>query len=241
MSEELVQAIQASVQGAIESGEAFARRMAATAVSHASAAASDALAPAAERGAALASTAAAHLAASRASVVARADHAVALAAEHPAPAAAAAAATAALLFGPTRRALLRQTLGRLRSEGAVLASAQARAAALAARLDAQAKEAAKLAERVALAESEVVRGRAKLVAAAAQLRSLGRMAKANQAGAASLLDGLRFLRIKPGGAGGAAVTAEALRRDAAAAADAALHQRRGLERTLRRVEGCVYR
>jgi len=129
---------------------------------------------------------------------------------------------------PTRRALWSGTFGRLRSDASRLASAERRLAGQAEALASQEQEARKLAERAALASEEYGRGRAKLVAAGGQLRSLAASARRQEARSAGLLDDVQRLKL-----------AAPLLRDASAAAHEATKARREVERSLRKVAHLV--
>ena len=133
------------------------------------------------------------------------------------------AAAAILLPGP-RRFLLRNTIGRLRSEEAVVRSAELRGSGVRARVEAHAGEMKKLEERLGLAQAEYTRGLGKLRATASELASLqSRMGSAERA-AEQLLQDLRRLPSKQ---------AVQLRADAAKELAEAKGQRKAVERLIK--------
>lgn len=146
--------------------------------------------------------------------------------EHPDASLAGAAALAALLLPGPRRFLLRNTLGRLRSEEAVFRSAEMRYGSLKERVEAQQGELLKLQERLAAAEAEYSRGLAKLKSSARELESLGSRVHSSGKAAHGLVKELRQLPSK---------AALQLRSDAANVAASASSQSRAVERSLKRV------
>lgn len=155
--------------------------------------------------------------------------------EHPTTASAVALTSAVVLLPVTRRAVWAATVGRLRSDAAVLDAAQRRAQGLTQALDDQQKEIAKLTERAQLAADEYARGRAKLLAAGGQLRRLAGSARRLESKAAACVDDVAHVRLRHGGTDAhAGVVAQA--RQAAAEAST---QRVSVERHLRMVANLV--
>jgi chromosome segregation ATPase len=112
----------------------------------------------------------------------------------------------------------------------VLASAERALGAQRESLGEQSREIAKLTERVALAEVEYARGRAKLLAAGGQLRGLAASARKTEDRLAVLLDDSRHLRSP---------FKKQMVTDAAAATAAAAAQRAAVEKHLKRVANMV--
>jgi len=155
--------------------------------------------------------------------------------EHPTTASAAAFTSAVLLLPVTRRALWARTIGRLRSDTAVLDSARRRAETLSHSLEDQQKEIAKLTERAQLAADEYERGRAKLVAAGNQLRRLASSARSLESKAAAVSDDIANVRLRHGGTDAHQGVTSMSRQAASEAAS----QRASVERHLRKVANLV--
>ena len=155
--------------------------------------------------------------------------------EHPTTASVVALGSALVLLPPARRAVWSATLGRLRSDAAVLDSAQRRTQSLRLALDDQQKEMAKLTERAELASEEYTRGRAKLLAAGGQLRRLASTARSLEDKLAACVDDVATVRLRHGGTDAHAGVVT-LAKQAAAEAVA---QRATVEKHLRKVANLV--
>lgn len=177
MSEEVVSQISATVEKSVETASDTALRVGRAGLVAASAALSEALAPVAAKASEVYASARASAAELEEVAAVRAHSLLDAAAEAPGAAAGASLTLLALALPSSRRFLYRQTIGRLRSDAALAASAASRATALRGTVYEQQKEVAKLAERVLLASDEYTRGRSKLIAAGGQLRALGRAAR----------------------------------------------------------------
>jgi hypothetical protein len=130
--------------------------------------------------------------------------------------------TAVALPGP-RRFLLRQTIGRLRSEQSQFLSAQHRAQQLNESVQGQAAEALKLQERMASAEQQYLEGLHKVKATNSELQRLAKQVASCERNAQSLIRDLRELPSRQ---------ALALRAEVANRAAEAKSQRRQLEKQI---------
>ncbi|GAB4819078.1 hypothetical protein N2152v2_006124 [Parachlorella kessleri] len=146
--------------------------------------------------------------------------------EHQNESLAAAAVLAAVVLPGPRRFLLRNTIGRLRSEEAIYKSSELRATSLADKLEGQHKELQKLQERLALAQEEYQRGLSKLRQTASELQRLSGRVHSSEKTARALLGDLRQLPSK---------AALQLRADVAQAASVANSQRSEIEKMVIRL------
>lgn len=145
------------------------------------------------------------------------------AAEHQTATATALTGLALLILPGPRRFLYRHTFGHLKSEEAVLRSAQVRQQSITEALLSDAAEAQKLLQRQAAAEAQYDQGLQKLQATARQLRNLSSKVKGTETAAERLVKTLRELPSKE---------ALALRSEMATKAAAAKQQRAALDRQL---------
>ena len=120
-----------------------------------------------------------------------------------------------------RRMVWRATFGRFTSEENLLKSSESSIASILGDLHLQKNEIEKLGERLTMAQEEYVRGRAKLMAAAKEMRALESRAGKSERRAKDLLYEIRTIRAKG---------SLQLRSDAAVVVEAAKTQRRQVER-----------
>jgi predicted RNase H-like nuclease (RuvC/YqgF family) len=128
----------------------------------------------------------------------------------------------ALLSVPgLRRMAWRATFGRLSSQENLLKTSESSVSSMLSDLHVQKNEIEKLGERLTMAQKEYARGRAKLVAAAKEMRTLESRAGKSERRAKDLLYEIRGIRAKG---------ALQLRSDAAVVVEAAKTQRRQVEK-----------
>ena len=129
--------------------------------------------------------------------------------------------SAVVLLTAFRRSLYRATLGRFVTAEQLLKNKESSVTAMLGDLNLQKNEIQKLAERLTLAREEYVRGKAKLNAAAKEMRSLESRVGTSERKAKDLLSEIREIRAKG---------SLQLRSDAAVVVEAAKTQRRQVEK-----------
>ena len=147
--------------------------------------------------------------------------------DHQIISAASISAVAMLSVPAVRRALYTKTIGRFTSQEQLLKNSESSVTTMLGDLNIQKNEIEKLGERLTLAKDEYARGKAKLAAAAREMRSLESRVGKSERKAKDLLYEIRGIRAKG---------ALQLRSDAAVVVEAAKTQRKQVEKIVYKLE-----